>query len=116
MKVLKGSLRETLYRWPCESGDSDVDCATSPTSLCPSTEHTCSLSTAGRSDKAPSAPRIKRSTTYEADQVTYMSDRLGLHRVENPSEGEVAVSLHLYTVNPPCLCCCGTKQQFIYYF
>lgn len=29
-----------------------------------------------------------------------MSDQLGLHRVENASEHEVAVSLHLYTVRP----------------
>ncbi|KXL46422.1 hypothetical protein M433DRAFT_45032, partial [Acidomyces richmondensis BFW] len=39
------------------------------------------------------------STTYEAEAVTYMSDRLGLHRIQNPSPDEVAVSLHLYT--PP---------------
>lgn len=42
---------------------------------------------------------IKRSTTYGVDGVTYMSDRLGLHRVENPSPDDFAVSLHLYT--PP---------------
>lgn len=41
---------------------------------------------------------VKRSTTYERQQVTYMSDRLGLHRIQNPSSDEVAVSLHLYTV------------------
>ena len=35
---------------------------------------------------------------YE-DEVTYMSDELGLHRVENTSHSDKAVSLHLYS--PP---------------
>ena len=95
MKVLKGSLCETLYCWPCQSGETATDCATSPTSVYPSTQHTCSL----LGDQRPSAPRVKRSTIYDADEVTYMSDQLGLHRVENPSKDEVAVSLHLYTVS-----------------
>lgn len=33
------------------------------------------------------------------DKVKYMSDKLGLHRVENPSHTEKAISLHLYS--PP---------------
>ncbi|KAI7131656.1 hypothetical protein KC343_g17057, partial [Hortaea werneckii] len=36
---------------------------------------------------------------YQSGEVAYMSDNLGLHRIANPSENEVAVSLHLYT--PP---------------
>ncbi len=35
--------------------------------------------------------------------VCYMSDELGLHRVENPSHTEPAVSLHLYS--PPFSSC-----------
>ncbi len=35
--------------------------------------------------------------------VTYMSDELGLHRVENPSHSDGAVSLHLYS--PPFQSC-----------
>jgi hypothetical protein len=27
-----------------------------------------------------------------------MSDKIGLHRITNPSDSELAVSLHLYTV------------------
>ncbi|UPK91182.1 hypothetical protein LCI18_002117 [Fusarium solani-melongenae] len=42
---------------------------------------------------------IKSETTHQADQVTYISDRIGLHRVHNPHPTHVAVSLHLYT--PP---------------
>jgi hypothetical protein len=32
--------------------------------------------------------------TYKADQVTYMSDKLGLHRISNPHKEDFAVSLH----------------------
>ncbi|RZK68963.1 MAG: hypothetical protein EOO92_22530 [Pedobacter sp.] len=32
--------------------------------------------------------------TYWADQVTYMSDKLGLHRISNPDKENYAVSLH----------------------
>ncbi|EGP92450.1 uncharacterized protein MYCGRDRAFT_65763 [Zymoseptoria tritici IPO323] len=40
-----------------------------------------------------------KETMYATDQVTYMSDSIGLHRIRNPSNEEFAVSLHLYT--PP---------------
>ena len=33
------------------------------------------------------------------NKVTYMADSLGLHSIENPSQIDYAVSLHLYT--PP---------------
>ncbi|KAJ5584712.1 cysteine dioxygenase [Penicillium hispanicum] len=42
---------------------------------------------------------IKSSKTYGMNQVTYISDDIGLHRIHNPSSTQVAVSLHLYT--PP---------------
>ncbi|KAK5173782.1 uncharacterized protein LTR77_002463 [Saxophila tyrrhenica] len=95
MKILKGSLTETLYAWPCESLESSGGCPASSESSCPSTEHSCSFS----GSFEPAALNIKRSTTYDANGVTYMSDRLGLHRIQNPSSDEFAVSLHLYT--PP---------------
>lgn len=41
----------------------------------------------------------KKVTDVEVGQVTYMSDEIGLHRMYNPHESEVAVSMHLYT--PP---------------
>lgn len=54
-------------------------------------------------------PRKIKETRYNAGQVTYMSDELGLHKIGNAVEDldvggpdgipEVAVSLHLYT--PP---------------
>ncbi|KAL4896649.1 RmlC-like cupin domain-containing protein [Aspergillus ambiguus] len=72
MKILKGSLRETLYDWP----DQDK------------VKH-------GQA----SPPRITKETTYGENQVTYMSDKLGLHKISNPDHNNFAVSLHLYT--PP---------------
>lgn len=98
MRILKGKLTETIYGWPCQSGKNGaMDCATGPSSLYPSTQHTCSRSQAGELE--PAALDVKRETTYEEGGVTYMSDRLGLHRIANPSDSEPAVSLHLYT--PP---------------
>ncbi|KAL4982427.1 RmlC-like cupin domain-containing protein [Aspergillus falconensis] len=72
MKVLKGTLQETLYTWP----DQDK------------VQH-------GQS----SPPQVTKVTTYSENQVTYMSDKLGLHKIHNPDPNDVAISLHLYT--PP---------------
>ncbi|KAJ9248170.1 hypothetical protein DTO207G8_7611 [Paecilomyces variotii] len=69
MKVLSGELHETVYETP----DNEPG-------------HTKPLT-------------VKSSTTYGANEVTYISDKIGLHRVYNPSSSQVAVSLHLYT--PP---------------
>jgi len=95
MKILKGSLTETIYGWPCQRSDGLTDCAASPTSVYPTTQHTCS---ANGEYLEPGALNATRSTLYNREQVTYMSDRLGLHRIQNSSNDEVAVSLHLYTV------------------
>lgn len=95
MKILKGKLRETIYGWPCNRGEGSTPCRTNPSSLYPSTEHHCS----GRGELGPGSLQVLRSTVYQPEQVTYMSDKIGLHRVENASKTEVAVSLHLYTVS-----------------
>ncbi|KAH6633172.1 RmlC-like cupin domain-containing protein [Boeremia exigua] len=71
MKILKGSLTETRYAWPTIDLNNSED------------RHMQLIS-----DK-----------TYQTDQVTYMSDKLGLHRIANPDKDNYAVSLHLYT--PP---------------
>jgi len=44
-------------------------------------------------------PKVVKQTVYGRDQVTYMSDELGVHKISNPDPENVAVSLHLYT--PP---------------
>lgn len=66
MKMLKGSLRETLYTTPAIEGQ---------------------------------RPLPFKVSEYHEDESTYISDNIGLHKIENASETEVAVSLHLYT--PP---------------
>ncbi|KAI9727449.1 MAG: hypothetical protein M1834_008393 [Cirrosporium novae-zelandiae] len=70
--ILKGSLQETRYSWP------DQD-----------------LVKAGR--EAP--PEIQKQTMYHENEVTYISDKIGLHKITNLDPNEFAVSLHLYT--PP---------------
>ncbi|KAE8451863.1 Cysteine dioxygenase [Mollisiaceae sp. DMI_Dod_QoI] len=42
---------------------------------------------------------VIKETLYHSNQVTYMADELGLHKISNPDPENVAVSLHLYT--PP---------------
>ncbi|QDS74091.1 hypothetical protein FKW77_009609 [Venturia effusa] len=72
MKVLKGSLKETLYSWPDQS----------------------------LAKQGISAPlTVMKETIYNANEVAYISDTVGLHRISNPNPKEFAVSLHLYT--PP---------------
>ncbi|CAG8291306.1 unnamed protein product [Penicillium salamii] len=72
MKILKGRLQEDLYSWPNQK---QID----------------------NGEKCP--PQLTKQTTYGENQVTYMSDKLGLHRISNPDHNGFAVSLHLYT--PP---------------
>lgn len=74
MKLLKGSLKETLYNNPVAADDEQDEGQRTP-------------------------PHVVKETTYNRDQVTYISDDIGLHKISNPSDTEVAVSLHLYT--PP---------------
>ncbi|KAF2651985.1 putative cysteine dioxygenase Cdo1 [Lophiostoma macrostomum CBS 122681] len=71
MKILKGQLKETRYHWPTIELNNSVQ----------------------------RPLEIEQETTYSADEVTYMSDKLGLHKISNPSPDDFAVSLHLYT--PP---------------
>lgn len=45
------------------------------------------------------APQVIKETVYKENELTYMADELGLHRISNPDSNSIAVSLHLYT--PP---------------
>ena len=53
-------------------------------------------------NKSESEMVEKRVSTYQVDQVNYMSNKLGLHKVGNQSQTP-AISLHLYS--PPILQC-----------
>ncbi len=39
-------------------------------------------------------PQITKETRYKENEVTYMSDELGLHKISNPDPNITAVSLH----------------------
>jgi len=73
VKDLDGTLKETRYYWHHEKKSED----------------------GGMVEKG--------HVHIKPDDVTYMSDELGLHRVENTSHSNPAVSLHLYS--PPFQSC-----------
>jgi cysteine dioxygenase len=66
MKILKGSLTETRYAWP----------------------------TVDRNNSEDRPLQVLSSKAYKENEVTYMSDKLGLHRISNPDQKDYAVSLH----------------------
>jgi len=41
-----------------------------------------------------SGPKAIKETTYKENEVTYMSDELGLHKISNSDPERLAVSLH----------------------
>ncbi|XP_015908525.1 cysteine dioxygenase type 1 [Parasteatoda tepidariorum] len=69
MKMLDGELKEIRFAWPSDSDEEEKE-----------------------------MEKISE-TTLKTNDVNYMNDSLGLHRVENPSHSQTAVSLHLYS--PP---------------
>ncbi|KAJ3084162.1 Cysteine dioxygenase [Rhizoclosmatium hyalinum] len=87
MKILEGGLKETRYAWPEDKGPK----STPPTSLLSSiTDQSVSVT-----EGAKCAMDITLETPLELDQVAYIHDKIGLHRVSNPTSAP-AVSLHLY--------------------
>lgn len=87
MKILSGRLVEELYEWP-EDSQSMVPAPATRDNLTPM-----------RTAEQEKSMNLRKITTLHRDDVTYISDRLGLHRIGNPSDSEIAISLHLYT--PP---------------
>ncbi|XP_064388543.1 cysteine dioxygenase 1-like [Halichondria panicea] len=77
LKVLSGEVKETMYAWP-GSGVS------------PSHSSTPTMEVTG-------------SESVLIDDVAYINNEIGLHRVENPSHTDQAVTLHLYC--PPITTC-----------
>jgi len=74
MKVVDGTLWEKLYDWP-DAEATVVD---------------------------PNAYQVmspRRIAEYKVGEVAYIHDTIGLHRIENNSHSQPAVSLHLYS--PP---------------
>jgi cysteine dioxygenase len=71
MKCIEGSLVETQYAWPKDNDDVN---------------------------KEEPMHMINR-TELKDGKVAYINDSIGLHRVENPSHTDTAITLHLYV--PP---------------
>jgi len=67
MKVLKGSVRESLYYWPHEKQNADGSMVQ------------------------------KRSVDLKPNEVTYMNDKFGVHSVGNVSSTANAVTMHIYS-------------------
>jgi cysteine dioxygenase len=38
---------------------------------------------------------MKRAKVYAENEVTYISDKIGVHKISNTSKNNIAVSLHL---------------------
>ncbi|KYM84428.1 Cysteine dioxygenase type 1 [Atta colombica] len=81
MKMLQGKLCETRYAWP-EGSEMKND--------------------------AEELKELKKNT-LDINEICYINDSLGLHRVENPSAVNPAVSLHLYS--PPFSSCSVFNKQ-----
>ncbi|KAL1453847.1 hypothetical protein WDU94_010157 [Cyamophila willieti] len=79
MKMLDGSLQETRYTWPEEGNEEQR----------------------GEDEERPL--HVMGKSTLKLNDVCYINDSLGLHRVENSSYSDRAVSLHLYS--PPFNAC-----------
>ncbi|KAL6709314.1 hypothetical protein ACN47E_001721 [Coniothyrium glycines] len=83
MKILKGTLVETRYSWP----------------------------TVARNNDEERPLQVISEKSYSENQVTYMSDELGLHRIKNPNPNDYAVSLHLYTPPNAAVYGCNTFDE-----
>ncbi|XP_055025095.1 cysteine dioxygenase type 1 [Misgurnus anguillicaudatus] len=79
LKLLQGQLKETLFEWPDQKG-------------------------------SPPGGMVQKSQQILLEnQCAYINDSIGLHRVENVSHTECAVSLHLYS--PPFQTCQTFDQR-----
>jgi cysteine dioxygenase len=89
MKVLKGSLAEVRYMMPNDE-------KTAITQMEPNIADIGAFHEGEENEHhEEQLQETSRATLYE-NQVCYINDNLGLHRVENTSNTDVAVSLHLY--------------------
>lgn len=101
MKMLQGKLREIRFAWPTnENGD--------PIKINQSADISQKDDDGTNAYNGREIQEISRSI-METNCVQYINDTLGLHRVENPSHSDGAVSLHLYC--PPYNSCSIFNQK-----
>ncbi|KAG7189223.1 hypothetical protein KM043_008786 [Ampulex compressa] len=84
MKILQGELCETRYAWPSKGNAEDAN-------------------------EEPEELKELERNTLDLNETCYINDSMGLHRVENPSTVNPAVSLHLYS--PPFSSCSVFNKQ-----
>ncbi|KAJ3306738.1 Cysteine dioxygenase [Kappamyces sp. JEL0829] len=89
VKVLDGQVEESLYEWPAGTSPSEGELSQAAIDLA--------------SPTTPTGITLVRREIYHPNQVTYMHDKIGLHRLSNPSSTKGAVTLHLYS--PPYSTC-----------
>ncbi|XP_077288699.1 cysteine dioxygenase type 1 [Arctopsyche grandis] len=105
MKMLKGELEETRFAWP-DAHDPNR------TKRLPADDNEIRYGGDigdSRWDVDESGMVELGRTRLATNSVCYINDSLGLHRVENPSNANTAVSLHLYS--PPFDACHVFNQQ-----
>jgi cysteine dioxygenase len=76
LKVLGGAIKEELYEWPSSCQGDNQSSEISETSM-----------------------KKWAENVYGKNECAYINDSIGLHRVENTSHTDTAVTLHLYS--PP---------------
>lgn len=69
MKIVKGTLNETVYNQPKNGSLSSDSLSNGPLS-------------------------IQRDSFHGAGQVAFINDDIGIHRMTNPDQNDFAVSLH----------------------
>lgn len=85
MKVIDGSVEESLYHWPSDIA-ADDDCHIH-----------------GDIDDEGNRMKLKQPRKIHSEGCLYINDSIGLHRIGNPSLTKKAVTLHIYS--PPILEC-----------
>ncbi|KAI7854714.1 RmlC-like cupin domain-containing protein [Circinella umbellata] len=112
MKILDGELQETQYKWPessniANSNKDDDECngkSLSSSSSVESSDITEAVQKSSSSAEFKGNPlETRKCTRLRPNEVAYIHDKIGLHRISNPDSDRGAVSLHLYT--PPYQVC-----------
>lgn len=80
MKMMDGQLNEIRFAWPKSTSTTDLS----------------EVQSESTNEETVQELEKTGSTLLETNAVVYINDSLGLHRVENPSHTDPAVSLHLY--------------------
>ncbi|RTG88746.1 cysteine dioxygenase, partial [Schistosoma bovis] len=75
VKIIKGQIKETIYEWP---------------------KHFNPKNSYNSTNETDSPLVVKSVTVMNPGEVTYMHDKIGIHRLQNSSKTETAITLHLY--------------------